>query len=44
MAVYVDDMEAPFRKMVMCHMIALVRQHEDGHHRVVAGLRHQWGF
>lgn len=41
MAVYVDDMRAPFRRMIMCHMIA---DTPDELHAMAAriGMRREW--
>lgn len=41
MAVYVDDMQAPYRRMIMCHMVA------DTHDELVAmadriGVARRW--
>lgn len=41
MSVYVDDMEAPYGRMIMCHMVA------DTHQELMAmasdlGLRHRY--
>lgn len=41
MAVYVDDMKAPYGRMIMCHMIA---DHEDELHAMAAriGVARKW--
>ena len=41
MTVYVDDMKAPFHRMIMCHMIA---DSEEELHRMAdqLGLRRRW--
>lgn len=41
MAVYVDDMEAPFRRMVMCHCIADTRK-ELLDMMTKIGMNHKW--
>jgi hypothetical protein len=41
MAVYVDDMQAPFGRMIMCHMIADTRAELDAMADTI-GVRRKW--